>query len=253
MLNLHSTPTGPRLKSHTMPTLGIYVSQSWTRTTPSPRKSSGHKSSCLRPLLPQTIGRRESISNNAISAGNSPANTNLVCNTRTEEQKDVLHARNLAHRYADYVEARNILKPNTINPATIAFKPESPWKKSSQKIGFVHISDAQSALNHISLIAKTALNHISLIAKTAEAATTQSNKQEDVNPSRTNHSLHRNPSNNMLGHPNQYSLQDIRPSHKDPTTPGTHAPEDHTHSKTSNQMPLLDPPINNHAINLPYE
>ena len=165
-----------------------------------------------------------------------------TCNTRTEEQKDVPHARNLAHRFADSAEAGNILKPNTTNPAMIAFKLESLWRKSSQKTGFAPISNAQFAQNHISPTAKT-----------AEDAMMPSNKPEDTNPLPINPSLLRIPSNNVLDPPTQSSPPDTKPSLKGPTTLDTHAPDDHTHSKTSNLMPQPDPPINNHAINLLYE
>ena len=148
----------------------------------------------------------------------------------------------LAHPFADFAEAGNISKPNTTNPATIAFKQENLWRRSSQKTGLVHISNVQSALNRTSPIAKT-----------VEAATTQSNRQEDANLSPTNLSLPRTLSNNMLVHPTQYSPQDTRPFHRGPTTPGTLGPEDHMHSKTSNPMLRPDPLIKHHAINLQYE
>ena len=242
MLNSHSVLTGPLPKSHMMLTLGTYASQLLTRTTPSPRKSSGLKSSCLQPLLLRIIGRKESISNNATSAGNSPASISLVCNTRMEEQKDALHAKNPAHQYADYVEAGNISKLNTINPAMIAFKPGNLWRKSSQKTGAALTSNVQFAQNHTSLTVRI-----------AEVVMTQSNKQGDVNLSRTSLSSPRIHSNSGLDHPNQSSLQDTKPSHRVPTTPDTLGPEDHTHSRTSNQTLQPDPPINHHIINIPYE
>ena len=242
MQNLHSIPIGPPPKSHTMPTHGTCVSQSSTQTILSLKRSSDPKSSCSPPWSLQTIGKNESIFNSATSVGNSPDNTNLACNTRMEGQKVVLRVRNPAHQYADYAEAGSILKPNITNPAMIAFRPENLWKKSNLKIGFVHISNALFALSHTSPTART-----------AEAVTMRFNKQEDVNPSQTNLSLHKHPSNNKLDRPIQYSLQDIRPSHKGPTTPSIHAPEDRTHSRTSNQMLLPDPLISNLDINLPYE
>ena len=222
--------------------IGTYASQSWILTTPLPRKSSGHKSSCSRPSSPQTIGRKESTSNNATSVGNSPANTNLVCNTRMEERKGALRARNLAHQYADSAEAGNTSKPNTTSHAMTAFRLENRWKRSSRKTGSVLTSNAQFARNHISLTVKT-----------AEDAMMPSNKPEDANLLPTNPSLLRTPSNNELDPQTQFSPQDTKPSPKGPTTPDTRAPEGHTHSRPSNQMLPPDPLINNPDINLLYE
>ena len=94
--------------------------------------------------------------------------------------------------------------------------------------------------------------HFSTV-KIAEVAMTLSNRQEDVNLSQTNHSSHRNPSNNMPDQSTQYSPQDTKPSHRDPTTLDIHAPKGHMHSKRGNQTLLLDPLINNHDINPPHE
>ena len=238
MPNLHSTQTGLQPKSHMMQTHGTCVSQSWIWTTPSPRKSSGHKSSCSQPLSPQTTGRKESTFNNATSVGNLPVNTNLVCNTRTVESKDALRARNPALRYADYVEAGNTSKPNTTNLAMIVSKLESLWRRSSRKTGSAPISNAQFAQNHISLIAKT-----------AEDAMTLFNKPEVANLSPTNHSLLRILSSNVLDLLSQYSPLVIKPCLKVPTTLATLDPNVHMHSKTSRQMLLPDPLIKHHAIN----
>ena len=157
------------------------------------------------------------------------------------ERKDVLRARKPAHQCADCAEAGSTSKLNTTNHATIAFKPESLWRKSNQKTGSVHTSDALYALNHISPTAKN-----------VEDATMPSNRLEDANLSQTNLSSLRTLSN-MPGHLNRHSLQDIKPFHKGPTTPDILAPEGLTHSRTSNQTLLPDPLINNPDINLPYE
>ena len=139
-------------------------------------------------------------------------------------------------------EVGNISRPNITNPAMIASKRESLWRRSSQKTGSAPISNAQFAQNHISLTAKT-----------AEDAMTPSNKPEDANPSPTNPSLLRTLSNNALDPPIQSSPLDTKPSPKGPTILVTHAPNDHMHSKTSKQTLLLDPLIKHPAINLPYE
>ena len=240
--NSPSIPTGLRPKFRTTPTPGICVSPSWTQTIPSPRKSFDHRSSCLQHSLLRTIGKKESTSNNATSAGNSLANTNHACSTRTEGRKDASHARNLAHLFADSAETGNTSKPNTISLAKTAFKPESPWRRSNRKTGSAPISNVRFAQNHISPTAKN-----------AEDATMPSNKPEVANLSPTNPSLPRIPSNKAQDPPTQSSPQVTRPFPKGLTTLDTLAPKGPMHSKTSRPMLQLDPLIKHPAINLPYE
>ena len=140
------------------------------------------------------------------------------------------------------MEAGNTSKPNTTSHAMTAFRLENRWKRSSRKTGSVPISNVPFAPNHISRTART-----------AEDAMTPSNKPGDANPSPTNPSSPRIPSNNVLDLPTQSFPPDTRPSLKGPTIHDTHGPDDHMHSRTSNPMLLQDPLIKHHAINPPYE